>query len=155
MSPDWPTANLDPVRRLHSLAAGVRGAHVSERVIDAPFAQVWTALSDFEGDFRQVQPDMKTVHVTNCDGSRISLHARSTYGMRANFVGTVRPGWCWLQSRFLIVAMAATEVGPGQTRVAFTGGVRVPGRPALLPVGVRREARRSLDKLEQLMASRR
>jgi hypothetical protein len=34
--------------------------------------------------------------------------------------GVLRPGWCWLQSRFLVIGMAAAAE-PGGTRVALTG----------------------------------
>ncbi|WP_306185168.1 hypothetical protein [Streptomyces sp. MK5] len=61
-----------------------------------------------------------------------------------------RAGWCWLQSRFLLIGMAATPEGPG-TRVAFTGGVRLPSRAALAPLGVRREGARSVEKLAALL----
>jgi len=57
--------------------------------------------------------------------------------MRARLRGTLRPGWCWLQSRFLLIGVAAVPDGPRRTRVAFTGGVRVPGRAALIPLGVK------------------
>lgn len=57
-----------------------------------------------------------------------------------------------LQSRFLIIAMAAVLEPDAHTRVALTGGVRIPGRAAIAPIGVRREVRRSLDRLEQRRA---
>jgi hypothetical protein len=54
-----------------------------------------------------------------------------------------------LQSRFLLIGMAATSEPGGGTRVALTGGLRIPGQAALLPLGVRREARRALDRLAE------
>jgi hypothetical protein len=110
-------------------------------------------LSDFEGAFREIQTDMHRVRVLRRDGERVELLARSRYGMRARFRGVLRPGWCWLQSRFLVVGMAAATDPGGGTRVAVTGGIRVPGRAALVPVGVRREGRRALDRLERLLDS--
>jgi hypothetical protein len=151
----WPVAELDPVRRLHVMAAAVRGARVTERVLDAPLAEVWAVLTDFEGGFAAVQPDMGRVRVTQRKGERVSVTAVSRRGFRARLHGMVRPGWCWLQSRFLIIAMAAASEPDGRTRVALTGGVRLPGRAAIVPIGVRREARRSLDRLEAMMAERR
>lgn len=148
--PTWPVTELDPVRRLRALAAGVRGAHVTERVLPAPVADVWGLLADLEGTFGQVQPDMRNVRVVDRDGDRVRAVARSRYGMRARLDGVLRPGWCWLQSRFLLIGMAASPEPGGGTRVAMTGGVRVPGRAILVPVGVRREARRALDRLEGL-----
>jgi hypothetical protein len=155
MSASWPVAELDPVRHLHVMAAAVRGARVTERVLDAPLADVWAILTDFADGFAAVQPDMRRVRLARRDGEQVSIAAVSRHGFRALLHGTVRPGWCWLQSRFLIIAMAATSEPGGQTRVALTGGVRLPGRAAIVPIGVRREARRSLDRLEIMLDERR
>jgi hypothetical protein len=151
----WPVADLDPVRHLHVMAAVVRGARVTERVLDAPMAEVWAVLTDFEGGFATVQPDMRRVRVARRDGEQVSVTAVSRRGFRARLHGTARPGWCWLQSRFLIIAMAAASEPDGRTRVALTGGVRLPRRAAIVPIGARREARRSLDRLETTIAQRR
>jgi hypothetical protein len=150
---DWPVAELDNVRLLRVLAAGIRGAAVTERVIDAPIGEVWARLADLEGDFTRIQPDMSSLRVTTVDGERVEALARSRYGMRARFDGVLRPGWCWLASRFLLIGMAAAAEPGGRTRVALTGGIRVPGKAAIVPIGVRREARRSLDRLSRLVES--
>lgn len=149
MSP-WPRAELDGVRRLRIMAAAISGAVVTERVIDAPFERVWGVLSDLEGAFGQIQPDMREVRITAAVGDRVEAVALSRFGMRARFAGVLRSEWCWLQSRFLLIGMGAAPEPGGGTRVALTGGVRVPGRAVLVPVGVAREARRSLDRLERL-----
>ncbi|MGW0084805.1 hypothetical protein [Streptomyces sp. NPDC003393] len=150
MNEFWPTTDLDPVRRLHALAAGIHGAHVTEAYLDAPFERVWSLLGDLEGGFGQVVPDMRRLRVLRRQGERVEALARSAYGMRARLRGVQRPGWCWLQSRFLLIGMAAAPDGPG-TRVAFTGGVRLPSRAALIPLGVRREGARSVEKLTALL----
>ncbi|WP_406517854.1 hypothetical protein [Streptomyces sp. NBC_00826] len=69
--------------------------------------------------------------------------------MHARFHGVRRPGWLWLQSRFVLIGLAAAPslTTDGHTRVAFTGGVRLPGRAALVPIGVSRAGRRVLDRL--------
>ncbi|GLY81747.1 hypothetical protein [Actinoallomurus iriomotensis] len=152
MTVRWPTADLDPVRRLRALAAGIPGAHVTERVLDEPFAEVWALLADLEGTFGRIEPDMRRIRVIRTDGDRLEARARSRFGMRARFDGTLRPGWCWLQSRFLLIGVAAAPEPGGGTRVALTGGVRVPGRAALVPLGVRRAADRALDRLTALAA---
>ncbi|MFI6153801.1 hypothetical protein ACIBCA_13995 [Kitasatospora sp. NPDC051170] len=138
---------LDAVRRLHVMAAGVRNARVTDGVIDAPFERVWAVMGDLEGEFGRFQPDMSTLRVVHSDGERLEALARSRYGLRARFHGVLRPGWCWLQSRFLIIGMAAAPDAAGTTRVALTGGVRVPGRAALVPLGTRREPRLALGRL--------
>jgi hypothetical protein len=150
MNEHWPTTDLDPVRRLYALASGIRGAHVTEAHVDAPFERVWSLLGDLEGGFGQVVTDMERLHVVRRQGERVEALARSRYGMRARLRGVQRPGWCWLQSRFLLIGVAATSDGPG-TRVAFTGGVRLPSRAALIPLGVRREGNRSVQNLTALL----
>lgn len=44
----------------------------------------------------------------------------------------LRPGWCLMQSRFLIFGMAAVPEGGG-TRFAGLGALRVPGARLLAP----------------------
>ncbi|MFF3655948.1 hypothetical protein [Streptomyces olivochromogenes] len=146
----WPAADLDPVRRLHVLAAGIPGAHVTEGFVAAPYDRVRALLGELEGEFGRIVPDMRGLRVVRRDGVRVEALARSKYGMRARLRGEQRPGWCWLQSRFLLLGVAAAPDGDG-TRVAFTGGVRVPGRAALVPLGVRREGERSLRRLRELL----
>lgn len=146
----WPAADLDPVRRLHVLAAAISGAQVTEGFVAAPCDRVRDLLGDLEGTFGRITPDMQGLRVVRRDGVRVEALARSKYGMRARLHGEQRDGWCWLQSRFLLIGAAAAPDGEG-TRVAFTGGVRVPGRAALVPLGVRREGERSLQRLKGLL----
>ncbi|CAM5616296.1 hypothetical protein GCM10010222_75980 [Streptomyces tanashiensis] len=142
---------IDDVRRLRVMAAGVRGARIVERVLPAPLDAVWGVMGDLEGGFGEFQPDMRSVRVLRRDGDRVEALARSRHGLRARFHGVLRPGWCWLQSRFLVIGMAAVDEG-GRTRVALTGGVRVPGRAALVPFGTRRELERAMARLAERVA---
>jgi hypothetical protein len=146
---DWPNIEPGTLTRFRALAAGVSGAHVTERLIDAPFDEVWAVLSDLEGGFGEIEPDMAHVRVVHRDGEFVEALARSRLGMRARLRGRIRPGWCWLQSRFLIIGIAAAPEGH-RTRVAMTGGPRIPGRAALVPIGIRRAAASSLKRLAEL-----
>lgn len=150
MTADWPTAHLDPVSRLHIVAAGIAGAAVTQQVVPAGFDTVWSMLTDFEGEFTRIQPDMHRVRVVSVDGENVTVLAVSRLGLQARLHGVARTGWCWLQSRNLIIAMAA-QPAPGGTVVALTGGIRIPFRRAILPLGVRRESRRSLVRLARLL----
>lgn len=141
------TYAVDPVTRLRIMAAAIPGARVVETVLPAPFGAVWAVMSDLEGEFGRFQPDMRGVRVLRVTGDRVEALARSKYGLRAHFRGVLRPGWCWLQSRFLIIGMAAAPEPGGGTRVALTGGVRVPGRGAIVPVGAERELREAMTRL--------
>lgn len=151
MTDNWPTADLDPVRRLRALAAGIPGAVVTERVFDVLPGPAWDLMWNDGRNFTLIQPDMDSIDSLTIDGDHVSLRARSRHGFRAHLQGTVRPGWCWLQSRFLLIGMAASEEPGGRTRVALTGGVRVPGRAALVPIGVRRESTKTLDRVEAML----
>lgn len=154
MSAQWPTAELDPVRRLAVLAAAIPGARVATRVISAPFDDVWAVMSDLEGALGRFQPELRRLRVTRADGERLEALARSRLGMRARFDVVLRPGWCWMRSRFLLVGMAARP-DPAGTMVALTGGVRVPGRAALVPLFVGLANRRAADRLAALVNARR
>jgi hypothetical protein len=144
------TADLDSVRRLHVMAASIPGAHLTERIVPAPFDTVWGVMSDLEGSFGAFQPDMKSVRVTRRDGDRLEVLARSHLGLRARFDVVLQPGWCWMQSRFVIIGMAAAAASGG-TRIALTGGVRIPGRAAILPLFVKREGATSMRRLTDLV----
>ncbi|MFE2926620.1 hypothetical protein [Streptomyces goshikiensis] len=141
-------AAIDTVARLRVMAAGVRGARVVERVVPAPVERVWALMSDLEGEFGHFQPDMRRVRVVRVAGDRVEAVARSRWGLRARLRGVLRPGWCWLQSRFLIIGMAAAPEPGGGTRVALTGGVRVPGRAAIVPLGAAAELAEAMARLE-------
>ncbi|MFI5713092.1 hypothetical protein [Kribbella sp. NPDC051620] len=155
MTDNWPDVQLDAVRRLRVLAAGIPGATVTERVYDTTPAHAWDLIWGDGRTFVEFQTDMKKVEWIERDGDRVRMQVRSRYGMRARLQGTIRPGWCWLQSRFLLMGMAvAEEPDGGGTRVALTGGVRVPGRAALIPIGVRRESTKSLNRLEAMLETR-
>lgn len=151
---NWPAAELDSVRRLRVLAATIPGAYVAERIIPFPFERVWEVASDLEREFGTFEPDMRRLRIVadNGDG-RLVAQAHSKYGMRARFDVDLRPGWCWMQSRFLLVGLAATAVPEG-TLVAQTGGIRVPGRSALVPLGVRSAGEKALARLAARIAAR-
>lgn len=146
MSDVWPTAELDPVARLTVLAAAIPGARVASRIVAAPFDEVWAVMSDLEGELGRFQPDLHRVRVIRRDGEWLEVAARSRWGMRAHFQVLLRPGWCWMQSRFLLIGMAARPHEDG-TVVALTGGIRVPGKAALVPVLVGLANRRAADRL--------
>lgn len=142
----WPVAGLDPVRRLTVLAAAIPGATVVSRVLAKPFEEVWAVMSDLEGELGRFQPDLRRLRVTRADGTRLEAVARSRFGPRARFDVVLEPGYCFMRSRFLLVGMAARP-DPGGTLVALTGGLRVPGRAALVPVLVGSANRRAVDRL--------
>jgi hypothetical protein len=147
---EWPTIQLTDVERFRALAAGVPGAAVTERVLPADPDQVKALLADLDV-FAEIQADLVSATVLERDGDRVVVLAKGKRGQRARLTGQFRPGWCWLQSRFLIMGIAVAPEPGGGTRVALTGGIRVPGRAAILPIRVRQESSRTLARLEHLL----
>jgi hypothetical protein len=151
----WPAAELDAVRRLRVLASASGGLY-AEGVIAAPFETVWAVAADLEGELPRYLPDVRWLRVTATSGERLEAHARGRLGVRARFDGVLRPGWCVLQSRFLIGGIAAVPDGQ-RSRVAFLGSFRVPGlrflRPLLAPLE-RRVGAMILRRLEARVRAR-
>ncbi|MFG2005232.1 hypothetical protein ACGFNU_39415 [Spirillospora sp. NPDC048911] len=133
MTDNWPVAELDAVRRLRVLAAATRGAMYAEQVIDVSFHDAWTVAVDLEHEFPKLLPDVRSLHVIHTEGERLEAQARGRLGQRARFRIVMRPGWCWMQSRFLVGGIAAVAEGES-TRVAFMGALRLPGARALRPL---------------------
>ncbi len=127
--PGWPVAEFDPIRRLRVIAATTPGAEIHERVLDAPLAAVWAVAADLENELpRWLFADIRSVHVTPAAEDRSVAHVVGYSGLRARFDVVLQPGWCLMQSRFLLGGMAATSED-GSTRFAFLGGLRGPLRP--------------------------
>ena len=147
---NWPQVELTDVERFRALAAGVPGAAVTERVLPQEPEQVKALLSDLDV-FAQVQADLISAKLLERDGDQVVVLAKGARGQRARLQGQLRPGWCWLQSRFLIIGMAVAAEPGGGTRVALTGGIRVPGRAAIVPIRVRAESSKTMDRVEQLL----
>jgi hypothetical protein len=151
-SEQWPVAELDPVRRLRILSAAVPGSVLVERIIPAPFETVWAVAADLEQELPRYQPHVRAFRITRIEGDRLQGLASGYAGLRARFDAVLRPGWCWMQSRFLLFGVAAVPV-PGGTLLARAGGSRVPGAALLQPLRARGLAR-ELDRLQQRVLHR-
>lgn len=153
--PRWPMAEFDPVRHLRVIAATTPGATIHERVLDAPLAAVWAVAADLEGELpRWLFPDVRSVRLTTTDAERSVAHVVGYSGLRARFDVLLQPGWCLMQSRFVLGGMAATPED-GSTRFAFLGSFRGPlrlltplTRPLNAPAG-RRALTRFAHRVEQ------
>jgi hypothetical protein len=147
---------LDPVRRMRVLAAAIPGVAYAERLIPAPFSAVWDAASDLEHQLPRMITDLRSFEITSARGERMTARARGRLGQRASFDVVLRPGWCLMQSRFLIGGMAAAPEGES-TRFAFLGGLRLPGirliDPLLRPAA-QSLALRPIKRLEHRLQAR-
>jgi len=133
MNQHWPVADLDPLRKLRVMAAATPGTDMTELTIDAPPEAVWQVVSNLRVEMPRLVRDFRTVTVTPGSGDRLVMHARGYLGQRARFDVVIRPGWCWMQSRFLLCGMAAVP-DPSGTRFGFLGGIRAPGVTLLHPL---------------------
>ncbi|WP_242910762.1 hypothetical protein [Actinomadura terrae] len=129
----WPNDDLDDPRRLRAIAAAFPGAMLEEAVLPSAFDDVWAVLGDPERGFPGLVPDVRSLRITERDGERMraTVHGRS--GLRARFDMVLRPGWCLMQSRFLVFGMGVVAEGEG-TRFAYMAALRVPGARFLGPV---------------------
>lgn len=149
---DWPSAGLDPVRRLRIMASATH-AVFADAVTEHTPAQVWSVLSDLEGELPRLIPDIRAAHIRAAGAGgaddllqdpaaavprppdiaaveavsrTLEVVATGYLGQRARFHIALEPGWCWMQSRFLLCGFAMTEE-EDHTRYAFLGGFRVSG----------------------------
>ena len=156
MNQDWPVAELDPVRRMRVLAAAIPGVAYAEKLIPAPFSAVWDAASDLEHQLPRMITDLRSFEITSARAERMTARARGRLGQRASFDVVLRPGWCVMQSRFLIGGMAAAPKGES-TRFAFLGGLRLPGIRLLDPMlraAAQPLALRPITRLENRLQAR-
>ncbi|MDA8316448.1 MAG: SRPBCC family protein [Actinomycetota bacterium] len=134
MSADlWPEATVEQVVRLRAMAAGIPGSAFVEVHIPAPFELVWAVASDLERELPHFVDDVRTVQLVHGDADRAEALIRGYSGFRARFAVVLRPGWCVMQSHFVIGGMAATATEAG-TRFAFLGAARLPFSRAASPV---------------------
>ncbi|MCX5377365.1 hypothetical protein [Streptomyces sp. NBC_00091] len=154
MNDTWPVAELDAVRRLRVIARTTPAASFAEHLVPAPFDRVWALASDLENQLPRLITDISAFTVTSAAGERMQARARSPLGMRARFDIVLRPGWCLMQSRFVLGGMAAVPEGDA-TRFAFFGALRIPGirlidhalTPLIDPLGAK-ALKRLTDQLE-------
>jgi len=145
---EWPESDLDPVRRMRILVAALPRAAFRERVLDAPFDDVWRVASDLERGTPQWKKDVSALTILRQENESLEVEIRSYLGIRMRLRAVLRPGWCVMHGRLLSVGMAATPEG-SQTRFAHFAALSLPGTGALRPV-LRHRIHHELETLERL-----
>lgn len=154
----WPTAELDPVRRLKVVASASKHPVYAERRFELPLDQVWSVASDLQNELPLLISGLRSFTVARPlgGGDRLEGHAVSAIGHRERFDIVLRPGWCLMQSKVLSSGMAAAADGDG-CRFAFYSSLRLPGGQVLdrmrAPWSERR-AEEMLDRLAGRVAAR-
>jgi hypothetical protein len=151
----WPTADLDPIRRLRVLAAGIPGAAVAEAVLDAPFDDVWATATDFEGGVPRIEIFIGRARVISREGERVSVQIKPPLLPSQPLDVVLRPGWCWMVSPMAVAGMAAVPEGE-RTRFAHLEALTVPGGRFLAPfLSAKMALARELPRIERLARERR
>ena len=122
----YPTAELDPVRRVRVLAAGIPGAAVAETTLDAPFEAVWESVTDFEGDVPRIEVFVGSARVLSREGERLEIEVKAPLRPPERMRVLLRRGWCLMESHSGIAVMAARPEGD-KTRFAHLEAIRLPG----------------------------
>lgn len=108
---DTAAAPLDPVARLHVLAAALPGSVVAERTIEASLDRVWPVVTDLETMTPRYERNVRAIEIVDRNGEWAHIIATlSSGGTEAMDVRMV-PGWCLMQSKSTVVAFAARPVG--------------------------------------------
>ena len=144
----WPSAELDPVRRMRILVAAMPRAAYRERVLDAPFDDVWRVASDLEHGTPQWKKNVAALAILRQEDDRLEVEIRSPFGIRLRARAVLRPGWCVMQGRLFAVGMAATPEGE-RTRFAHFEALRLPGTGVLRPL-LRHRIHHEFETLERL-----
>ncbi|MFI7007048.1 hypothetical protein [Streptomyces sp. NPDC050145] len=159
----WPTAELDPVRRLKVIAAASGRPVYAERRFAFPVERVWAVASDLENELPLLVSGLRSFAVAPAGeggraaaGDRFEGRAVSALGHRERFDIVLRPGWCLMQSAVLGSGMAARADGDDGCLFAFYSSLRIPGGQLAdrvrAPWSARR-AERMLDRLAERVAS--
>ena len=100
MTPTWPDAHLDNVRRAKVLAESIPGAAWAEAILPAPFERTWSFVTDFEHSVPQFDTVVRRIRMLE----RGEHHARwVTYNTALRlpwpFEATIEPGFCIMRSK--------------------------------------------------------
>ena len=144
----WPSAELDPVRRMRVLVAALPRAAYRERVLDAPFEDVWRIASDLEHGTPLWEKNVAALGILARVDERLEVEIRSPFGVRLRAEAVLRHGWCVMQGRLFAVGMAATPEGE-RTRFAHFEALRLPGSSVLRPL-LGHRIHHEFDTLERL-----
>jgi hypothetical protein len=102
---------LDPVDRLHVLAAALPGAVVAERTLAATFDHVWQVVTDLEAMTPRYEANVSAVEVVERRGERARVLVTLPGGRREAMDVRIIPGWCLMHSESTVVAFGARPMG--------------------------------------------
>ncbi len=102
---------LDPVLRVHLLAAALPGSVVAERNVAAPFDQVWRVVTDLETMAPWYETNVTAIEIVERSSKWARIVATLRGGHLEEMDVRIVPGWCLMQSQSVIVAFGARPAG--------------------------------------------
>jgi hypothetical protein len=138
---------IDPVSRLHVLAAALPHAVVVQRRLPGSFSAVWSVVSDLERYAPRFEAGLSAVRIVERQGVRLRLRVTFDRGTEQAIEARLWPGWCLMQSATGVAGFAARPEGDG-VLLAHLEHRRGPTRARLSPSKLERE----LDTIEQLVS---
>jgi hypothetical protein len=152
----WPQGRLDAIARLRVVETAVRGLGSAERIIEAPYTEVWDFVSDLEHAVPTFDSLVRKIRVRGRTplpggGERLDVLSWSTGSpVPMPFDVHLDDGLCLMHARgrLFFVGMAAAPESPGRTRFRHVEGVPLPGGSLLRPV-FRRTSRADLNRIAQ------
>ncbi len=130
------------------LVAALPRAAFRERVLDAPFDDVWRVAGDLERGTPRWKKDVIALTILRQENGSLEVEIRSYLGIRLRLRAVLRPGWCVMHGRLLSVGMAAAPEGR-QTRFAHFAALSLPGTGVLRPL-LRHRIHHEFEALERL-----
>lgn len=131
--PNWPTATVDAVDQLTALARSLPGAGYASIDINVPFDDAWNLVGDIESGQPRFEPWSTHQALHRHDNDHITVVVDTPTGSHT-LDGILRPGWCLMSNRQLLIGMAASTRGT-QTRIthleAWLGPFPTIARPLL------------------------
>jgi hypothetical protein len=148
-----PVTELDPVRRLHVIAAALPGCVIAEGLIDAPFDAVWGAIDELDTAAPAIESLITSAKVLEREGERMRMRT-SFFGVPQTLDVVICPGWCLMRSRFALAGMAARPEGDRTFFAHLESGP--PGLRRLLGplLSWKMDATHELQKFEQIAKAR-
>lgn len=108
---------LDPIGRLHVIAAGLDNVVLVERVLDAPYDAVWGLAGDLVHGVPQFEPAVEAVEILDGEGESLRIRVHTRRGSQLDMDVVLREGYCLMQSDPVAIGMAARPEA-GNTRFA-------------------------------------
>jgi hypothetical protein len=145
-----PDTRLDPVSRLHVVAAALPQAVVVQRRLRVSFSAVWNVVADLERYAPRFEAGLSAVRIVEREGVRLRLRVTFANGIEEAVEARLWSGWCLMQSSTDVAAFAARPVGDGVLLAHLEHRRQAAARARLPRSLMRSKLKRELDAIERL-----